>query len=69
MRKYLIVIEKAGDNYSAFSPDMPGCIATGSTPEETERNMKEAIELHIHGMKEDGLPIPEPSSLAKYYKV
>ncbi len=69
MRKYLIVIEKAGDNYSAFSPDMPGCIATGATPEETERNMKEAIELHIHGMKEDGLPIPEPSSLAKYCKV
>ncbi len=69
MRKYLIVIEKAGDNYSAFSPDVPGCIATGATPEEAERNMKEAIELHIHGMKEDGLPMPESSSLAKYCEV
>ncbi|MGK7345259.1 MAG: type II toxin-antitoxin system HicB family antitoxin [Candidatus Nitrospinota bacterium M3_3B_026] len=69
MRKYLIVIEKAGDNYSAFSPDLPGCVATGKTPEETERNMKEAIESHLRGMEEDGTPIPEPSSLAKYCEV
>jgi len=67
MRKYLIVIEKASENYSAFSPDVPGCIATGATPEKAERNMKEAIEIHINGMKEDA--IPESSSLAKYCEV
>ncbi len=69
MSKYLIVIEKAGDNYSAYSPDLPGCIATGTSPENTENNMQEAIELHIQGLIEDGLPIPEPQSVAGYAMV
>ena len=69
MYRFLIVIEKADDNYSAYSPDLPGCAASGKTREETERNMYEAIELHIHGLKEDGLPIPESTSFAEYMAV
>jgi len=65
MHKFLIVIESAGSNYSAYSPDLPGCIATGATREETERNMFEAIQLHLEGMREDNLPIPESSSFAE----
>ena len=65
MHKFLIVIENAGSNFSAYSPDLPGCIATGGTREETERNMLEAIQLHIEGMREDNLPIPESSSFAE----
>lgn len=61
-----IMIEKANGNYSAYSPDLPGCIATGTNPEETEMNMQEAIQLHIQGLIEDGLPIPEPQSIAGY---
>ncbi len=56
--KYPIVIEKANDNYSAYCPDLPGCIATGPTVKETTKNMKEAIKLHIEGLKEDGQPVP-----------
>ena len=55
---YAVVIEKAGDNYCAYVPDLPGCIATGDTIEETEVETKSAIEFHIEGMMEDGLPIP-----------
>jgi predicted RNase H-like HicB family nuclease len=66
MHKFLIVIEKANGNYSAYSPDLPGCVATGATPEETECNMYEAIEMHVHGLKEDMLPIPESASFAEY---
>jgi predicted RNase H-like HicB family nuclease len=62
MRKYAVVIEKGPSNYSAYVPDLPGCIATGKTIEEIEKNMREAIELHIEGTIEDGDPIPEPSS-------
>jgi predicted RNase H-like HicB family nuclease len=58
MRRLLIVIEDAGTNYSAYSPDLPGCVATGGTPEEVEKNMREAIQLHIEGLQEDDLPIP-----------
>jgi len=65
MHKFLIVIENAGANFSAYSPDLPGCIATGATREETERNMVEAIRLHIEGMRDDNLPIPESSSFAE----
>ena len=57
--KYAVVIEKASGNYAAYVPDLPGCITTGVTVEETERNIREAIELHLEGMREDGLPIPE----------
>ena len=66
MRRFLIVIEKANDNYSAYSPDLPGCVATGKDREELERNMYEAIEFHIQGQKEDNLPIPESHAEAEY---
>ena len=69
MYRFLIVIEKANGNYSAYSPDLPGCIATGKTVEETEKNMYEAIQLHIRGLLEDGLPIPEAQSIAEYVAV
>jgi predicted RNase H-like HicB family nuclease len=65
MHKFLIVIENAGANFSAYAPDLPGCIATGATREETEQNMLEAIQLHLEGMREDNLPIPESSSIAE----
>ena len=64
--KYLVIIEKTQRNYSAFSPDLPGCIATGETRSEVEERIREAIRMHLDGMREDGLPIPEPSSTAKY---
>jgi predicted RNase H-like HicB family nuclease len=64
--RYAIVIEKAGDNYSAYAPDLPGCIATGDTVEEVEREMRDAIRFHIDGLQEDGLPIPEPASVVEY---
>ncbi len=67
--KYSIIIEKANGNYSAYCPDLPGCVATGPTAEETKRNMKEAITLHIKGLKEDGLPAPEPSTEVVYIEV
>lgn len=66
MQRFLIVIEKANGNYSAYSPDLPGCVATGKTREEAERNMYEAVELHLEGMKEDNLPVPEPQAVAEY---
>ena len=65
MHKFLIVVESAGANFSAYSPDLPGCIATGTTREETERNMVGAIQLHLEGLREDNLPIPESSSYAE----
>ena len=69
MRKFLIVIEKANDNYSAYSPDLPGCVATGRTPGEVTRAMQEAIEMHIQGLLEDNLAVPEPRALAEYVAV
>lgn len=66
MYRFLVVIEKAKGNYSAYSPDLPGCIATGSTHEDAEQNMYEAIEMHMRGLMEDNLPIPESSSFAEY---
>ena len=69
MQKYLVIFEKAGSNYSAYSPDIPGCIATGTTPDEAEKNIREAIGFHIEGLKEDGLPVPEPSSFTEYIEV
>ncbi|MGH9583097.1 MAG: type II toxin-antitoxin system HicB family antitoxin [Bryobacteraceae bacterium] len=62
--QYTIIIEKAGNNFSAYAPDLPGCITTGQTEEETLRNMREAIEFHIEGMREDGEPIPQPTTIA-----
>lgn len=67
--RYAIVIERAANNYSAYVPDLPGCVATGATAEEVEELIREAIELHIGGLKEDGLPIPSPSSRVDYVDV
>ncbi len=69
MYRFLVVIEKADGNYSAYSPELPGCVATGTTREETELNVHEAIEMHIQGLKEDNLPIPESKSFAEYVAV
>lgn len=69
MYRFLIVIEKTIGNYSAYSPDLPGCVATGETREEVEKNMHEAIELHIQGLVEDKLPIPESQSFTEYIAV
>lgn len=66
---YAVVIEKAGNNYSAYMPDLPGCVATGSTVKETEQLIREAIELHLAGLREDGLPIPQASSQVEYIEV
>ena len=69
MHKFLVVIERATNNFSAYSPDLPGCIATGGTREEVETNMFDAIQMHVEGLKEDGLPIPESESFAEYVLV
>ena len=66
MYRFLIVIEKANGNYSAYSPDLPGCVATGKTSEEVEKNMYEAIEMHIQGLLEDSSSIPQPHATAEY---
>jgi predicted RNase H-like HicB family nuclease len=64
--RYAMIIEPGERNYSAYLPDLPGCIATGKTVEEVKRRMREAVELHLSGLREDGLPIPEPTSMADY---
>ena len=66
MYKFMIVMEETETGYSAYSPDLPGCVATGSSREETEQNMYEAIEMHIAGLLEDGLSIPEAKSFSEY---
>lgn len=66
MHRFLIVVEKADGNYSAYSPDLPGCVATGETREQAERNMYQAVEMHLHGLVEDRQPIPEPHASAEY---
>ena len=63
MKRYAIVVEKAKSNYAACVPDLPGCVATGPTVEATKKLLQAAIELHVRGVREDGLPIPEPSSV------
>src|SRR5262249_46373721 len=67
--RYAIVIEKAIGNFSAYVPDLPGCVATGATPAEAERLMREAIEVHRSGLVDDGAAIPEPSSRVDYVEV
>jgi predicted RNase H-like HicB family nuclease len=64
--RYAIVIEKADSNYSVYVPDRPGCVATGASVEETEREIRDAIRLHIDGLKKDGQPVPKPTSIADY---
>lgn len=67
--RYAIVIEDAGQNYSAYVPDLPGCIATGSTAAETEKAIREAIEIHLDGLRAEKLPIPVASSRVHYVEV
>ena len=67
--RYAIVIEKGEGNYGAYVPDLPGCVATGDTIEEVEREIQEAIEFHLQGMREDGDPVPQPSSTVAYVDV
>ena len=69
MKKYLIIVEKIDTGYSAFSSDVPGCGSTGKTKEEVERNIREAIEFHLEGLREEGYDIPEPSSYSSYIDV
>jgi predicted RNase H-like HicB family nuclease len=67
--RYAVVIEAAGDNYSAYVPDLPGCVATGGSPAETGAAIRTAIEMHLEGMREDGTPVPAPSSRVEYVEV
>jgi predicted RNase H-like HicB family nuclease len=69
MHRFLIVIENAGTNFSAYSPDLPGCVATGATREEAERHRYEAIQLHVAGLLEDKQPVPASTSFAEYLVV
>jgi predicted RNase H-like HicB family nuclease len=67
--RYAVVIERAEGNFCAYVPDLPGCIATGATVTEVEAEIRDAIEFHLEGMREDGLPIPAPSSRVEYIEV
>lgn len=69
MYRFLVVIEKANGNYSAYAPDLPGCISTGATVEEVEQNIHDALQMHIQGLLEDNLPIPQSDSRAEYMAV
>ncbi|MDD3042659.1 MAG: type II toxin-antitoxin system HicB family antitoxin [Bacteroidales bacterium] len=69
MYRFLVVIEKVNNNYSAYSPDLPGCVATGTTRNEVEKNIYEAIEMHVQGLLEDNLPVPESESFAEYVAI
>jgi predicted RNase H-like HicB family nuclease len=66
MMRYAVVIEKAGENYSAYVPDLPGCVATGDSLEAVEAEIRAAVRFHIEGLKQDGLAVPEPTSIAEY---
>jgi predicted RNase H-like HicB family nuclease len=67
--KYPVIIEKAENNYSAYSPDLPGCVSTGVTLEETLTRMRDAIQYHVEGLKKEGLDIPEPSTKVEYIEI
>ena len=67
--RYAIVVEKAGNNYSAYVPGLPGCVSTGSSVKEAEQEISEAIKFHIDGLREDGLPVPAPASVVEYLKI
>ena len=69
MKRYAIVIERAKSNYAAYVPDLPGCVATGATIKQTERRIRDAIEVHIEGLRDDGLPVPKPSSRVDYVEI
>lgn len=67
--KYLVVIEPTETGFSAYSPDLPGCVATGATEEEVEREMREAMAFHVEGLKLEGYPMPEPTTRSAYFEV
>ena len=69
MYRFLVVIEKANGNFSAYSPDLPGCVATGETHDQAAQNMYQAIEMHVKGLLEDGLPVPKSNSFAEFVAV
>ena len=69
MRTFVIVIEQAGNNYSAYAPEVPGCVATGSSEEEAELNMRSALEMHLEGMDQDGLPLESQHVVARRVRV
>jgi predicted RNase H-like HicB family nuclease len=69
MKRFLVIMEKAEGNYSAYSPGLPGCVATGKRKDQAARKMHQAIELHLEGLREDGRPIPKPHSSAEYVAV
>jgi predicted RNase H-like HicB family nuclease len=69
MSRYLIIVEPTHTGYSAYSPDLPGCVSTGKTREEIARNMKEAVEFHLEGLREEGYAIPPPRSEPAYCEV
>ena len=69
MHRYLVIIEVADGNYSAYAPDLPGCVATGRTREETEERMREAIAFHLEGLLEDGIPVPDARTYAAHIAV
>ncbi len=69
MKRYAIVIEKVESNFAGYVPDLPGCVATGATVEETESLLREAIAMHLEGLRQDGLPIPLPSSVVEYLEL
>jgi predicted RNase H-like HicB family nuclease len=69
MKKYLIVIEPTDAGYSSYSPDLPGCVSTGKSREEAERNMREAIEFHVDGLRQEGYPVPEPQASSSYIEL
>jgi predicted RNase H-like HicB family nuclease len=64
--RYLVVVERTENNYSAYVPDLPGCIATGATAEDVQQNIREAIAMHMEGLREDGLPVPAPQTQAEF---
>jgi predicted RNase H-like HicB family nuclease len=69
MKKYAVVFEKADHNWAAYVPDLPGCVTTGSTLEDTRRLIAEAVEFHIEGMRLHGEPVPEPTSVAEIIEI
>jgi predicted RNase H-like HicB family nuclease len=69
MKKYLIVIERTDSGYSTYSPDLPGCVSTGSTREDAEANMREAIEFHVDGLRSEGYPVPDPQASSSHIEL
>jgi len=69
MKKYLIVIECTDSGYSTYSPDLPGCVSTGKSREEAEKNMREAIEFHVDGLRQEGYSVPEPQASSSYIEL